>query len=767
MHKRLKQVSPILVLIIHVISQPLMSQIPTTQREFSIHDRGMLHQTVYNTGELAQTWNNKVDFKVTVPYMEWPPYSRTVINALEYDGQFNSFGGGVQITANFKGDVGVLQDEGRLGAFCGGVGKSGKAVPAFGVWSFPVSNVEINNFPLLEDGSINPSFDPNEAEEIIIAKWNTSAGLTVTRTSRAYSYPDYDDFIIYEYTFENTGIYYDNELNQLVQVDTTLVDVMITFIYGLSPSMIGSKRYDPQHQWDVHYKLNFPTCYWDPDYWLLFNQITSLGGDSTKAGRPELSLENFYNFAENGINGGGLLSPQAAGFNIMYYDTDHLSIIDPDNPDRNQSPQFVELNLFQRLDSLGQPIDQRLDGKIKQPYKSFIGNDGNSESKTWETINNFSERNGPFYGGTNDNWLPPIYQGRFIPIDDGNPVWSTRTLSFGPYYLEPGEKIEFTTAEIVGFGADPEKSIVGGEGLQDGILWRKGFFWNRPISVEDQIVSENYVADYGIPDYVNSDIVYVNDVAHKAFEAYIGQEISDPSEWTYNEPVFWPENHPNDGSYSVPIPVPSPAIETLNTDTGTVVLKWKRDVENFQTMYTDYITGNLSQFNVYRSDFKMGPWKLLGTVNLGNVSEEGLYEFIDGDKSFKVEESKYYSVLSVDEHGNKSGKTNISLHKKAIGAVTELKKVYVVPNPFVVKSGFTGLGADRMLGIYGLPQKCTIYFYSFSGQKLWTIEHNANEYSNNWEQITRNNQDLATGVYFFVVVTPNGDKQAGKFIVIK
>lgn len=753
-------------LILFILPSWIFAQIFVGQREFAVHDRGMLHETVYNTGEIAQSMDYQIDYKVTLPYMEWPSNSRTVIDAFEFDGQHNSWGAGLFITANYKGAMGILEDEGRLGSFCGGVGNKNPN-PAFGVWAFPVSLEEVENFPLLEDGSLNPNFNPEEAEEIITAKWNTNVGISVTRTSRAYSYPDYDDFIIYEYTFENNGIFYDNEINQLVQIDTTLVDVLITFTYGLSPSMLGSQRYETDHLWKVHYKMNYPTSYWDPDYWLLYNMVTGIGGDTLKAARPEPFRENFDYFAETGINGGGLLSPQAAGWNVLYYDTEHLSVIDTSNEDLNQSPQFIELDLFMSDDSLGVPIDLRPDGKIKQPYASQKGNHTNSLNEAWEKTANFERRYGDYYGSS-DDFLPPIWTGRHIPLKSGNTFWSTRTLTFGPYYLEPGDKIEFSIAEMVGYGADPDKYVIGGFGIRGNDSPRqKGWFWNRPIAVEGEIVTENYVEDYGIPDYVNSDVVYVNDVAHKAFEAYMGQEEPRPDQWASNSPPYWPEYHPRDGSYRVPIPIPAPALEILNTDTGTVLVEWARAVEEFDDNYSDYVTGQLEKFNIYRSDYKMGPWQLLGSLVVGQVDEDGQYRFIDSDKTFYVEETKYYAVTSVDEYGNESGKTNITLHKKAIGPATEMDKVYVVPNPYVIESGFSGLGAERMLGIYGLPEKCTIHFFSFAGQKLWTIEHEAREYSDNWEQITRNNQDLATGVYFFVVVTPNDDKYMGKFMVIK
>lgn len=740
------------------------SIITAQQREYRVHDRGMLHETVYNTGEIGQSMDYEIDYKITLPMMEWPPYSATVIDAFPYDGQHNTWGGGVYITANFKGSKGTDQDSERLSAFCGGVGKKDPE-PAIGIWSFPVSIEEIENYPVLSDGRLNPDFNPEEAEEIIIAKWNTSAGISVSRTSRAYSYPDYDDFIIYEYEFENNGIYYDNDLNMLLQADTTLVDVMITFVYGISPSMLGSARYETNHRWNVHYKLNYPVSYWDPDYWLMYNQVIGIGGDTLLAGRPEPFLNNFLKFSETGLNGGGLLSPQAAGWSVLFYDTNHLSVIDPNNPERNQSPQFVELDLFKKRDTLDVPIDQNPDGKIRQPYASFVGNHNNPLTNVWKDIADFAERKGAFFEGS-DDLLPAIWKGRFIPLSDGQEVWSTRTLNFGPYYLEPGEKIEFAVAEIVGYGADPNKKVIGGL-LNKDEPWSNGVFWDRPIVVESQRVTENYIEDFGIPDYVNSDIVYVNDVAHKAFEAYLGQELSDPAAWDPDLPETWPENNPKDGRYTVPIPIPAPVIETANTDTGVVVIRWQRDVEEFENEYPSYISSRLSKFNVYRATHKMGPWNLLDSVNVGEINADGIYEFMDRDTTFYVEEAKYYSVTSVDEFGKECGKTNITFHRKAIGAVPKLTKVHVVPNPFVIKSGFEGVNADHMLGIYGLPEKCTIHIYSFAGQELWTIEHDNPVYSNNWEQITQNNQDLASGVYFFVVVTPDGDKYTGKFLVIK
>jgi hypothetical protein len=97
--------------------------------------------------------------------------------------------------------------------------------------------------------------------------------------------------------------------------------------------------------------------------------------------------------------------------------------------------------------------------------------------------------------------------------------------------------------------------------------------------------------------------------------------------------------------------------------------------------------------------------------------------------------------------------------------------VVVVPNPFVVRSGFagttsTGGDAGSKIGFYNLPRSCTIRVISYSGQLVETIVHESELYSTEYFQVTRNNQVMASGVYFFVVETPDGQRNHGKFVII-
>jgi hypothetical protein len=66
-------------------------------------------------------------------------------------------------------------------------------------------------------------YDPNEAEQTIIADWTTSDGIRVVRSSSVWSFPAFEDFIIIQYEFTN-------------ETGGALSDVYFGFPYLLRPS---------------------------------------------------------------------------------------------------------------------------------------------------------------------------------------------------------------------------------------------------------------------------------------------------------------------------------------------------------------------------------------------------------------------------------------------------------------------------------------------------------------------------------------------------
>jgi hypothetical protein len=67
-----------------------------------------------------------------------------------------------------------------------------------------------------------------------------------------------------------------------------------------------------------------------------------------------------------------------------------------------------------------------------------------------------------------------------------------------------------------------------------------------------------------------------------------------------------------------------------------------------------------------------------------------------------------------------------------------------------------------------LPARATVRIYTLTGVLVDVIDHYDMSGGGRavWDIRNRNNQFVASGVYFFHVVTPDGDEHVGKFTVI-
>lgn len=105
---------------------------------------------------------------------------------------------------------------------------------------------------------------------------------------------------------------------------------------------------------------------------------------------------------------------------------------------------------------------------------------------------------------------------------------------------------------------------------------------------------------------------------------------------------------------------------------------------------------------------------------------------------------------------------------------SKLEQPYVVPNPYVASASFeperfavAGRG-DRRLEFRGLPQRCTIRIYTVRGELVKTLQHDGSlEGYVAWDLRSKDNLDIAAGLYIFHVEAPETDAYIGKFAVIK
>ncbi len=100
---------------------------------------------------------------------------------------------------------------------------------------------------------------------------------------------------------------------------------------------------------------------------------------------------------------------------------------------------------------------------------------------------------------------------------------------------------------------------------------------------------------------------------------------------------------------------------------------------------------------------------------------------------------------------------------------SDLEKIKVVPNPYVVTSRFeTGQFMQRRkIQFHYLPPKCTIRIFNTAGNLIKVIEHTNGTPIEEWDLRTKNDQEIAFGVYIFQVEAEGIGKYIGKFAVIK
>lgn len=117
-----------------------------------------------------------------------------------------------------------------------------------------------------------------------------------------------------------------------------------------------------------------------------------------------------------------------------------------------------------------------------------------------------------------------------------------------------------------------------------------------------------------------------------------------------------------------------------------------------------------------------------------------------------------------------SGKSNFILVPAArldsVDAVA-LGKVKVVPNPLFVGTKWDNRTELSEVKFNHIPAVCTITIFNVAGEKLKVIEHTNGMAWESWNLLTKYNQEVAPGLYIYVIDTPSGERTKGTFSIIR
>jgi len=215
-----------------------------------------------------------------------------------------------------------------------------------------------------------------------------------------------------------------------------------------------------------------------------------------------------------------------------------------------------------------------------------------------------------------------------------------------------------------------------------------------------------------------------------------------------------------DGGWGVPDLPPMP---TLFYEAGDnwVKLQWGANAET----YTPF-----GGYRIYRSAFDTSNFELLADVEAGNYSYT--------DNSAQNGYPYYYVVCAYDlETGIESPKSN---YKQTIeGTPIEVipgwdsesnwtEMVSVVPNPYRGSAAWEQSYFNKIAFI-NLPASCNIDIFTLAGDHVITLEHYSaagDEGTEYWDLISRNDQEVTSGLYVYRVSTED-DYTIGKFAIIR
>jgi len=106
----------------------------------------------------------------------------------------------------------------------------------------------------------------------------------------------------------------------------------------------------------------------------------------------------------------------------------------------------------------------------------------------------------------------------------------------------------------------------------------------------------------------------------------------------------------------------------------------------------------------------------------------------------------------------------------AVGSSTKesLAKIHTVPDPYYVTSPYEATTTSKIIKFVNLPEVATIRIYTSSGVLVRVLKQASTNFGGEitWDVRNRNNQFVASGVYFYHVTAENGESTVGRMTII-
>jgi len=604
-------------------------------------------------------------------------------------------------------------------------------------------------YPYDEAEEVNPDYIPGTADCMVECSINTSMGITINQRAIGWSVNNHDDYMIFEWTFENTGnIDADDEIELPNQTINGL------YHYRLNRS---NKFHSGGSNWHSaygeHIADSLRMVYW-------YSSISKRSTYDTYGNIKSKSV----GFTEN---------PEYNGEVIAHVPT---SVTDPtDDPSQ---PHMTSTGNTEHLFA-ARPDSKLADAEVIQlydamqyglvPVYSVLGYKYNDDPDVYPNTHH-SSRFDEF-----------IYKYPDTPWGRGHVCswWA-----IGPYdNLGPGESFTIKRAQVTG-SISPEK------GWEVANAWLNGTAKDNPppgCTWNDGAPIDNLPPPFKkYPEFYNG---WGDDSENNwAKDCWVstGKDSIFQNAWN----AQW--NARND--YDVPIAPPPPSIE-VNSRPDKIDITWGSESETAsdfagyrvyrtsgEPYYYDKTEVGVGTFGNFVPIFECGE----GTANSLTHS----YEDTDAERG----QAYYYYITAFDDGvGNKvgvKGKKEVLESGRFLNVTTAaahltrpagtLSSVRVVPNPFNIGAEeLQYIGEPNKIIFMDVPGYCTIKIYSESGDLLKTLYHTDGSGDQSWGVLTdqhtatEDGQRVVSGIYIAIIEennadgTPTGNSTAVKFVIVR
>ncbi|HET6578213.1 MAG TPA: hypothetical protein VFG66_07820 [Gemmatimonadales bacterium] len=146
-------------------------------------------------------------------------------------------------------------------------------------------------------------------------------------------------------------------------------------------------------------------------------------------------------------------------------------------------------------------------------------------------------------------------------------------------------------------------------------------------------------------------------------------------------------------------------------------------------------------------------WTLRSYIGVVNGST-GTYKFTPGTRNFAALGASV--KLSYD-----ATNTLVAANKN------DLTRVHTVPDPYYVTNEFEQTTDTKIIKFVNLPADAIVRIYSSSGVLVNMLEHHSDQFggAENWNVRNRNNQVVASGVYFYHIEAGDA-RRVGRFTIV-